>query len=79
MMTQCFYHNFYILIICYLCIAWHIPSLISFSTIMNISLFVNSFNFTLLLFKLACHTNPGAYKKPAGSSSNISIHLFLKF
>ena len=29
--------------------------------------------------KQACHANPDAEKKWAGSSSYISIHLFLKF
>ena len=32
-----------------------------------------------MIFKHACHANPGADKKWAGSSLYISIHLFLKF
>ena len=42
------------------------------------SLFVNNFNFIPVFFKQACHANSGANKKWAGSSSYISIHLFLK-
>ena len=40
---------------------------------------VNNSNSTFVFFKRACHANPGAYKKLAGSSSYISIHLSLKF
>ena len=40
---------------------------------------VNSSNSTSAFFKQAFRTNPGADKKLAGSSSCISIHLFLKF
>ena len=32
-----------------------------------------------VFFKQAFHANPGADKKRAGSSSYISMHLFLKF
>ena len=52
----------------YLCIAWHIPPLIPFLTIINI-LFVNNSNFTPVFFKQACQTNPGADKKWVGPSS----------
>ena len=57
----------------------HIPPLIPFSTIDNISLSVDNSNFTPAFFKQACHANPGADKKWAGSSPYISIHLSLKF
>ena len=40
---------------------------------------VNNSNSTSVLFKHACHVNPGADKKSAGSSSYTSIHMFLKF
>ena len=63
----------------YLFIAWHIPPLIPFSTINNISISVNNPNFTPVYFKQACYSNPGADGKWARSSSRISIHVFLKF
>ena len=49
----------------YLCTAWHIPPLITFSTINNISTSVNNSNFTSVVFKQSqsCHANPGADKK----------------
>ena len=37
-----------------------IPPLSLFSTINNISILVNTFNFTLVCFKAACQVNPGA-------------------
>ena len=40
---------------------------------------VNNSSSTPVFLKQACHANPGAYKRWAGSSSYISIHLFLKF
>ena len=52
--------------------------LIPFSFMTNISLFVNNSNFTPVFFKQACHANPEADKKRAGSSTYISTHLFLK-
>ena len=50
-----------------------------FSTVNNISVLVDNSNSTLVFFKQACHANLGADKKWAGSSSYISIDLFLKF
>ena len=44
----------------YLCIDWHIPPLIPFSTINNISMSVNYSNFTPVFFKRACHADPSA-------------------
>ena len=44
--------------------ALHIPPLISFSTINNISTSVKT-NFTLVFFKAACHANPGEVRKQA--------------
>ena len=49
----------------------------SFFNIINI-LFFNNSNFTPTIIKQACHANPGADKKWAGSISYVSIHLFLK-
>ena len=63
----------------YLCTAWHIPPHIPFSTISNISTSVKSSNFISVFLKHACHANPVADRKWAGSSSYISMHLFLKF
>ena len=63
----------------YLYTALHIPLLVPSTTIITISLSVNNSNFTSVVFKQACHDNPGADKKYAGSSSYISKHLFLKF
>ena len=40
----------------------------------NVSLFVNNYNFTPVFLKQAYHAD----KKRAGSSSYISMHLFLK-
>ena len=55
----------------YLCIAWHIPPLIPFSTINNISILVNNSNYTPVFFKQACHANPGAYKNEPDQ-----VHIF---
>ena len=61
------------------CIALHVPPLIPFRTINSILIPVNNSNPTSVFFKHACHANPGADKKSFGSSSYISIHLFIKF
>ena len=58
---------------------WHIPPLIPFSTINNISMSVKRSRFTLVFFKVACHANPGAERNFAGSSLYILIHIFLIF
>ena len=63
----------------YLCIAWHRPLLILFSTINNILTSVNNSNSILVFFKNACYANPGAGRKWARSSFYITIHLFPKF
>ena len=66
MIIQRFYYTFFLYLLfafAYLYIAWHIPPLITFSTIINISLSVNNSNFTLLFSKQPCHANPGANKK----------------
>ena len=44
----------------YLCIAWHIPPLIPFSTISNKLTSVNNSNFICVFFKHAFHANPNA-------------------
>ena len=61
------------------CIVWHISSVIPFSTFNEISISVNNCNFTIVFFKNACHNNPGADKKWAGSSSYIPISLLRTF
>ena len=53
--------------------------LIPFSTINNISMSVKKSNFTLAFFIVACHSDPGAGRNFAGSSSYILIKIFLKF
>ena len=53
-------------------IACHIPPLILLSIINNTSILVNRSNFTLVLNNVACHADPGAEKKWAGSSQYIS-------
>ena len=67
MMTQCFYDNnvfiYLLFALAYLCIARHIPPLIPFSTINNISISVNNSNFTPVFFKQDCNANPSAEKK----------------
>ena len=63
----------------YLYTALHIPPLVPFSTITSISLSVNNSNSTSVFFRHACHANPGADRKCAGSSRYISMHLSLKF
>ena len=55
-----------------LAFAYHVSSLISFSTINNISILVKKSNITLIFFKAACHANHGAEKHFAVSSSYIS-------
>ena len=51
----------------------------SFFNRQQISISINTSNLIPVSFKQACHANPGANKKGAGSSLYISIHLFLKF
>ena len=55
----------------YLCTAWHIPPLLPFSTMNNISLLVNNFNSTSVFFKQACHVDPGVDKNEQGR-----VHIF---
>ena len=45
-----------------------VPQLIPFSDISNISKSVNNSNFIVIFLKQACHANPGAHRKWAGSS-----------
>ena len=56
-------------------IEWHIPFLIPFSTVNNISISVKIPNFTLF-FKATCHAKPFAIRKRVGSSSYISREIF---
>ena len=53
------------------------PPLIPSSIINSMSISVSSYSFTLVFFRPACHLNPGPDRKCAGSSSYISIHVFL--
>ena len=57
----------------------HIPPLISFSTINNISISVKRSNFFIVFFKATCHTNQGTERNFAGSSSYILRHIFRNF
>ena len=63
----------------YLCVAWQIPPLVLFSIINSISISVNNSNSTHVVFKQACHANPGADTKYTGSGLYFSRHVFLKF
>ena len=55
-----------------------VPRLIPFSDISNKSKSVNNSNFIVVFLKQACHANPGADRKWAGSSYYISICFFGK-
>ena len=50
----------------------------AFFIINKISKSVMRYNFTLAFFKAACHSNPCAVRKQAGSSPYISRHIFGK-
>ena len=70
MMTQYFYYDFsyiYCLLL-HVYIQHYTPPLIPSSAIINMSLSVSNSSFTPVFFKQACHANPGADKKWAGSS-----------
>ena len=62
----------------YRCAAWHMNSLIPFSSINKISISVNNYNSSSVFFKHFCYANRGADKKWSRSSSYISIHLLQK-
>ena len=55
------------------------PPLIHDSIINSMSTSVSNSKFTFVFFKHACHANPGADRKCAGSNSYISMHVFLNF
>ena len=57
----------------------HIPPQTPFSTINNISISVKRSNFILVFLEAACHANPCAVRKRAGSSLYISRNIFPKF
>ena len=59
----------------FLWIAWHIPPLILFPTINNISISVDRSNFTLVFFKATCHANPVTERKWAELNPYISRHF----
>ena len=52
----------FLFVFAYLYIACHIPPLIPFSTISNMSTSVNNSNLTFVFFKQACHVSAGAVK-----------------
>ena len=54
------------------------PLRIPFSNIFNMPLSVSNSNSTPVFFRHACHANPGAVKKLAGSISYIPMYLSLK-
>ena len=56
----------FLLVFTYLLTNWHIPLLIPFSTINDISMFVNSSNFTSFFFKVASNANHGTDRNFAG-------------
>ena len=62
----------------YLYKEWHIPPLIPFSTIDNLSISVKRCNFTLVFSEAAYHGNAGPERNFARSSSYILIPIFLK-
>ena len=57
----------------------HIPPLIPFPTINNISVSVKRSTFTLVFFKAACHANPEAERNFAGSSFYTLMYIFRSF
>ena len=59
--------------------AGHIPPVIPCSNINSIFSSVNNSNFTFVIFKHACHANPRADTKCAGSSLYIFGQVSLKF
>ena len=67
-----------LLVLTYLFITLVISPLIPFSIINNISISVTNSNFISVIFKQACHTNPGADKKCARLSLYSLRHIFLK-
>ena len=81
MMIQCFYHNSS----CILYLLLHIYVLHDIFCLKFLFQPSTTYQYQLVIlilsvfFKRACHANPGADKKRAGSSSYISVHLFQKF
>ena len=57
----------------------NLSPLILFSTLNNISISVERYNFTLVFFKAAYHANPGAERNFAESFSYILRYIFRKF
>ena len=57
--------------------AWHVPTLMPFSTINNISMLVDSSNFTSVFSKADYYADPGSVRKREGSSSYISRHIII--
>ena len=71
--------SIYFLFFAYQLIVWHIPSLITFSNINNISGSVHMSNFALFSFKTSCYGSPGGEETWAGSSLYVLRHIFWKF
>ena len=63
----------------YLCIAWEIPPLITFSNNNTISISVSSSNSTLVIFKQASKVNPGVVQKYPGSNLYSFKHNVLNY
>ena len=61
-----------------LCTTWCIPPLLPFSIISYISVPVSTSSLIFVFFTHACNANPCAKRKLAGSSLQISSHLFVK-
>ena len=70
------YFMFLLLAVAYLQIDWHIPLLIPFSTINNISTSIIRSDLTLIL---SCHANAGAGRIFVGWSLYLLRYTFLKF
>ena len=76
-----FYHSLsciFLLAFAYQQIECHIPPFMPFSVINNISLLDKISKFILVFYKAVSHTNPGAKRNFARSSSYILRHIFLK-
>ena len=73
------YFIYLLLAFAYQWMAWHIPPLIPFSTINNISISVNKSNSTSVFFKAAYRANRKGERNIAVCSSKISKSIFLKF
>ena len=67
------------LVLAYQFMAWHIPPLIPFSTLNNISTSVSNSNFTSVFFKHACHANRSVGKNKQNQAHRILCACFRSF